>query len=412
MKFTPDEIPDRLAAMLRRAGRADLIAGGFDLDDATLERSMRLHPRDRSHAVYHALFDPAAPHARTIKPVVTTEPPSFFSFRGLTFRLPNERGIARWLQIAILLAILAALFATRAHAQSQPPTGGPTSPLIIRGSNGATTLATRHAGLVNLKCDGITIICSWSAPSSSLTLGIGANVFSAGLQLTNATFALARSYNIGTGDVDIYTAPAAKRALIEFIGGFNPSAGIINWYPEIKSGGSYYRIAAAIAAGANSAAGSAAAGIILEPGETLSVHTDGTGLNLSASAIQFDSTSPLRTVKLTGMSTGDNTLYTVPTGKTALVLAANPFITNAASVVPVVADSGGARIVNICAVPFGGSTACASNAATEIAGQSVTASTRANVAAGGLTMAAGDFLVVDIAAGAATQLAWVNVLEF
>jgi hypothetical protein len=58
--------------MLRRAGRADLIAAGFAVDDDALARSNAL-TRDRDHAIYHALFDKGAPHAAVISPLPPPE---------------------------------------------------------------------------------------------------------------------------------------------------------------------------------------------------------------------------------------------------------------------------------------------------------------------------------------------------
>lgn len=76
--------------------------------------------------------------------------------------------IARWIQVAILLVALTLAMCFKARAQA---TGG----VIIRGSNGVTTLVTRNGGLINLKCDGTTIACSWSALTNSFTLTANQN---------------------------------------------------------------------------------------------------------------------------------------------------------------------------------------------------------------------------------------------
>lgn len=115
LRIGPGGASARLSDMLRRAGRADLISSGFAIDQEAMERSRALSPRDADHAVYHALFDPAAPHAAKIKPPridpPSSELPSRFPFRSREFRVPNERALARWIEIVLLFAILVALIA-------------------------------------------------------------------------------------------------------------------------------------------------------------------------------------------------------------------------------------------------------------------------------------------------------------
>lgn len=73
MIFKAEHISENLRHMLRRAGRHDLL-DGFELDDATLERSTKMDAHSADHAIYHALFDRGAPHAPTISPIAP--PPS------------------------------------------------------------------------------------------------------------------------------------------------------------------------------------------------------------------------------------------------------------------------------------------------------------------------------------------------
>jgi hypothetical protein len=176
----------------------------------------------------------------------------------------------------------------------------------------------------------------------------------------------------------------------------------------------YYRITPSVAVltHVQTAAGAATWQLILEPGESMSVHTDAAGLNLSAGVIQFDSTSPLRTVKLLGPASGDNTLYTAPFGKTARIL---PTDLTIRSIVPsalfFVSDAGGTRNINLCDVAVGGSTACASNSVNELLFGSALASVKTTFQTTDITLNAGDFMVLNVDVGNAAQIAWINVLE-
>ena len=181
-----------------------------------------------------------------------------------------------------------------------------------------------------------------------------------GLPLTNATFPAVRGSTTGSGNLDIYTVPSGKRLLVESGGGINTSGGSITWNTEIKSGGNYYYLfaPAAVVAGANTAVQGAS--FILEAGESISINATGAGLNISFAAIQFDNTTGVKTVKLLGPSTGNNTLYTVPVGKTAKLAATNENVWTASADIKYSAISVGAGTVTACIVPSGGSLVCTS----------------------------------------------------
>jgi hypothetical protein len=171
MKFEPHQITDELARMLHKAGRADLVEDGFEIDDATLARSQAISAQP-AHAIYHALFDRSAPHASAIKPPAVTLPEPDAVATPLAMppaSAPKPSQLVHWIQIAVLIAILAALCATRAKAQTS-------SPLILRGSNGASILVTRGAGLINLKCDGTTVTCAWSGTTNTITISAGSSI--------------------------------------------------------------------------------------------------------------------------------------------------------------------------------------------------------------------------------------------
>lgn len=240
------------------------------------------------------------------------------------------------------------------------------------------------------------------------------NLFFNGLPLTGVTFTSIQGYNLATGTTLLYTSPPGKRTLLGQSGGWNPSAGTITWGLEVTSGSfTQFITTAAVSVSTHTATAATATSIILEPGEQLSVVTATTaGLNITVAATVFDATSPLKTIKLLGLAAGDNTLYTVPTGKTAYVLPAQVMpLASAASVFNTVFDKTDTAIW--CAVVAGGLTTCAANSANEIVSSgSQTITVRAATGVPSVTLSSGGFIVVNAATGGTGELAWINVLEF
>ncbi len=216
MKFHADELTAGLRAMLFHAGRHDLIASGFEVDDATLatSREMRSHP---DHAVYHALFDKSAPHAAVIGPLAESpesgvpkllmgildaaersadaasrrwqhDSTARLNFHNLA-EASAERRTARRLalgaaQIAVLLAILAvlcALFARPAHAQGGNGGTAVVAPITTAGTGGAA-----------LTC----YITSGASTNATNCKAAPGNVYTIRLINTTATVYFLRMYNL------------------------------------------------------------------------------------------------------------------------------------------------------------------------------------------------------------------------
>jgi hypothetical protein len=188
----------------------------------------------------------------------------------------------------------------------------------------------------------------------------------------------------------------------------NSGVGNISLYPEIKVSGTYYRLQTTSAPLANGSQNTnfTAIGYIAEAGEIIAINTaTNNGAMVSAGVVQFDNTCLLYSSKLTSLSAGDNTVYTVPSGKTATLLSA-VFGTSIGSIgaMVYVNASGGARTFSWKFKPSGGS-------ATLLApSQSPGDGTRTQVATA-LSMAAGDSIIINTDAATATQFAWVNVME-
>lgn len=245
--------------------------------------------------------------------------------------------------------------------------------------------------------------------TSALTRTIAAtDMVVGGVALTGAKAIRTVSSNLATGTTDLYTCPANKKALFIRMLGYNQSAGNITWSVQLKSsGGSYFRLVTDTTTGTG-VGGNIPFYVILDAAEKISIITATTnGLNVYAEIVEFDSTNPIKSAKLYGLSTGDNTLYTVPASTTTITsaLLTNLFI--APGQIRFVADAGGTRTVKPQSVSSGGSTGVNFQTAATIA---VAASNSQNFNVN-TSMSTGDFINVNVDTGAATQFAWVNVLE-
>jgi hypothetical protein len=208
------------------------------------------------------------------------------------------------------------------------------------------------------------------------------------------------------GDVDAYTVPAGKRACITQTL-FCAPTGPVTIYAQIKVSGVYYKIGNTVTLTAAASSASASPQIVLEAGQSISIHANATGANAWWDVLEFDSTSNLKSSIVINPSTGNNTIYTVPVGKTAIVLqsAVTTRSINSGGML-YRNESGGNVTLTIYVVPSGGSI----GTTTEFNTQSVGTATLINQTLTG-TLTAGDSIVYNVSVGTTTQLAWVNILE-
>jgi len=130
--------------------------------------------------------------------------------------------------------------------------------------------------------------------------------------------------NVSSGDNDVYTAPSGRKCIFQSTTNvhifYNTSGSSITWYTQIKIGGTYYRTNTnrSTSAGASSSSGMFSAAILLDPEEILSFNTNGSG-NMWIFGVEFDSDDDRLCCakKYSSWSSGDNTILTVPDGKTA-----------------------------------------------------------------------------------------------
>ena len=232
-----------------------------------------------------------------------------------------------------------------------------------------------------------------------------------GIRLTGVSYPRVSGSNLSTGNNDLYTVPAGKRALISTMFVYNHSGvGNIVWYPAIKISGTYYRLLTSATTGDTATGSTNVISYIAEAGETLSIVTaTNNGANVYCRVAEFDSSCAVYSPKLLALANGDNLIYTVPSGKTAVILDNQlvPLMGNGGTALMYVNSSGGARNIQWFIVPSGQSTGV-NFATTAVAAASDTQRTNT---LGIATLSAGDFLTINTNAATATQIAWVNVME-
>jgi hypothetical protein len=227
-------------------------------------------------------------------------------------------------------------------------------------------------------------------------------------QLLGAKLIKAAGSNLTIGDTDIYTVPTGKKALIQASVGrsYNPSAGNITYYTEIKVSGTYYRISSnTLLTTGTGNVGNITAAMVLGAGEILAINTATTnGLNVWTEIIEYDATDVrLVTGRVLSLANGDNTIYTVSAGKTAI----RGNIIAGTNCLGIANSSGGARTMIIYQVPSGGSSGSTNQMTSAGSFADLSVSTVLNPG----TMDTGDFIVVNTNSGLTGQTAWVTMFE-
>jgi hypothetical protein len=282
-------------------------------------------------------------------------------------------------------------------------------------TSGTTAVARGGTGVATLTANQIVVGNGTSAVSSIKP------IFSpGGGLLPNAKCVnLTRQNTAGTGNIDLndavtgstYTVPAGKIAVVGRGTIFNNNAATATFYVALKVSGTYYQISITATATSGNAGtlASTSAPIVLAAGDVLAVNCDKNAINVWMSLIEADDTSAIKTARILSLSNGDNTLYTCPAGKSAIILGPTGMnALNAQGAVGITNNSGAGRNYYLNIVTNGGSPATANKmmAATTINNATSTSITL------GASFGAGDFLNMNTTSGTATQTAWVTVLEY
>ncbi len=196
------------------------------------------------------------------------------------------------------------------------------------------------------------------------------------------------------GNNDIYTCPTGKRALVYGYTLVNNGAGTTTHYGQIKVSGTYYQISiSSTTVSPGVGLGFSSFPIILDAGEIFSIHTNTTTNSLWASVIEFDTTAITKTSKVISMSNGDNTIYTVPAGKTAFMSDVYGGLNfNGNPSFGYFNNSGGTRLLNMNIVTSGGSPGSTNKILNNLSIANLGVAANFVVSC---SMEAGDFLVVN-----------------
>lgn len=207
-----------------------------------------------------------------------------------------------------------------------------------------------------------------------------------------------------SGTTDMYTCPAGKKAFVTVTYGVNGST---SGPFQIKVGGTYYAMSLS---GIRGASNIDYYPIVINAGESFSFTATGspsTGTNIWARVMEMDISTPLYTGRLLSLSAGNNTVFTVSTGKTAIILDVFGGTAISFTAGGYFNTSGSNRSIKYYIVPNGGSPGTSNQYFQNTA-----------VATGGkasgpfpISMNSGDSFVINTDANTATQWVWVTYYE-
>lgn len=211
-----------------------------------------------------------------------------------------------------------------------------------------------------------------------------------------------------TTDNDIYTCPSGRRAFVSGIMFYNTAGTTTTTTHKVKIGGSYFRIG-------NTRTTSTLSNtpvnleFVLLPTDILSINPTASGLNCSILLVEYDATgSSVNSARMTTVTAGENTFYTCPAGKSAILLAGAHNVSASATAVTLSNDSGSSRTVKLSNVNSGGSVS-ATNLFTPATVITTGNATQFGVIGG---LSSGDFISINTDANTAGQFYYANVIEF
>jgi hypothetical protein len=246
--------------------------------------------------------------------------------------------------------------------------------------------------------------------SSGAFGGIGA-LTPAGTAAPNPKFLSLNKNFTSTGNSDIYTCPANRRAIVvetTIFNGNGASSSIVTMM--VKIGSVYYPISPSVTITAQ-LAGTRSTSYVLEAGEVFAVNSTQQPLNVIVSGMEFDNTANIKTAKVVTpvLQTGDNTIYTCPNGKSALVL--NNTLTMASATVGTLNHGNGTigTITSKFNVVTSGGSVSASNQITPAS--VINPGVASNFTTTGFCIGAGDFISLNLSAGTSDQIGFVTVVE-
>jgi hypothetical protein len=229
--------------------------------------------------------------------------------------------------------------------------------------------------------------------------------------LTNPKYVSGFQNVTSTGNVSLYTVPSNRRAIYFGYSGYNYNAGSSSNYAIFNSSSTWFQASTVTS---TSTVTTIQKQLIVpyvgEAGEQFGINVSAQPFNVWPFIIEFDNTNGLKSSKLLTVANGDNTIYTVTSGKTGMLLTSqNP--QSSAAILAYFNGSGSSRTTKLNIVPNGGSAG-----ATNLYGAAATVSTgtfwNSPSIQNSISMNAGDFVSFNTNASTATQYAWVTALEY
>lgn len=215
------------------------------------------------------------------------------------------------------------------------------------------------------------------------------------------------SSNIGSGYQDIYTVPNGLRAMVLNSNAYNRTSTSLIISPAIKISGGYYFFVVSANVNAFSTNNFQNLSLLLEGGESLSYFSNSNGCNVSFKVVEFDSSSNIKSSKLTTLNSGNNIVYTANANRNSMLLDAN-LAPNALTTLFFYNQTSAARVIIWSHVNSGDSV----GPLTEVnSSTSINRNTKSSVVGIG-TMSSGDYVVISVDSDATNTLAWVNVMEY
>jgi hypothetical protein len=247
--------------------------------------------------------------------------------------------------------------------------------------------------------------------------------YGTGAPITNLKFVNANGTSAGTGDLNLYTVPTNRAALVSGMHFYNPTASTISLYGEVYINGLYYGLGNSTSVGASQAIDPgnniAHNPIVLTAGQTLAVHTGtAAGLITWGNIWEFDAPAALKSPMLFPANTisGNYTLYKCPVGKTAKLVQFGSVadLSNVASSVTgglfvYGGISGSTSTYNVYLVPNGGTPSSTTN---QYLGQFTTATQTGSKLGMSMALNTGDSIVVNTTASSNQAMIWVNLVEY
>lgn len=289
----------------------------------------------------------------------------------------------------------AAAFATASHTHGLSSLTGDTysAGQIIRGTGAGGLLSTLDLGttgqvLTATSGTGLT----WTTPSGG---GVTLPVSWIGMpSLTGFTPADGDIVSVASTSTTLFTVPTGKNMIYNTLTFHNQNTAATTITAQLMVG-TTARVLTTSGSISATSSNLILAYTMVKAGEVLKATSSlNTNVNCHVRGYLVDDTVPLvRIEKFSGWSTGDNTLYTCPSGKIFVAVEATILpVTSGATCVMVYNPSGSARRVILNAVRSGGSPGVSNQLSTA----SIAATSRSGVTHSYFTLAAGDYISMNV----------------